>query len=54
MRMPVHGLTVTPVVNLPQDSVMVLVVMGSSIACCTGGKAAAPIPAALPAATTTL
>ena len=54
MKMPVHGFTVTPVVSLPQDRVMVLVVRGSSIASCTGGRAATPIPAALPAATMTL
>ncbi len=49
----VHGLTVTPAVNFPHDRVMVLVFRGSSIASCTGGKAATPMPAALPAATTT-
>lgn len=53
MRMPVQGFTVTPVVNLPQDRVIVFVVSGSSIASCTGGKAATPIQAALPAATIT-
>ena len=54
MRMPVHGLTVTPVVSFPQERVIVFVFRGSSIASFTGGNAAAPIPAPLPAATITL
>ena len=54
MKIPVHGLTVTPVVNFPHERVMVFVASGSFIASCTGGRAAAPVPAALPAATITL
>ncbi len=53
MRIPVHGFTVTPVVSFPQERVMVLVFRGSSIASYTGGNAATPIPALLPAATIT-
>ena len=54
MKIPVHGLTVTPVVSFPHESVMVLDFNGSSIASCTGYRAFTPIPAALPAATVTL
>ena len=51
MKIPVHGLTVMPVVSLPQVKVIVLVFKGSSIASKTGGKALTPIPADTPAAT---
>ena len=50
-KMPVHGLTVTPVVSLPQDSVMVLVVSGSPMDFCTGSSASTPMPALVPAQT---
>ncbi len=49
--MPVHGLTVTPVVSLPQDSVMLLVVSGSPMDFCTGSNASTPMPALVPAQT---
>ena len=50
-KMPVHGLIVTPVVSLPQDSVMVLVASGSPIDFCTGSSASTPMPALVPAQT---
>ena len=47
MKIPVQGLNSTPVVNFPQERVIVLVFRGSSMASLTGGKAATPIPAAV-------
>jgi hypothetical protein len=49
-----HCGTVTPVVSLPHESVMVLVLNALPIALRTGGSACSPIPAEAPAATTTL
>ena len=50
--MPVQGLTVTPVVSFPQESVMVLVFCGLLvIAFLTGSRAASPTPARVPALT---
>ena len=51
MKMPDHGLMVTPVVSLPQDRVMVLVESGSPIEARTGSSAFTPIPASAPAQT---
>ena len=54
MKMPAQGLTVTPVVNLPQESVMVLLSSGlPPMAFNTGGRAFAPVPASGPAQTMT-
>ena len=53
MKIDDHCGTVTPVVSLPQDSVMVLVSKPLPMAWRTGGSAASPIPAPVPAATTT-
>ena len=51
--MDAHCDTVTPVVSLPQESVIVLVSKPLPIARRTGGKASSPIPASAPAATIT-
>ena len=51
MNTPVQGFTVTPVVSLPQDSVMDFDSSGSRIDFCTGGRAARPMPAPEPAHT---
>ncbi|OQB94359.1 MAG: hypothetical protein BWX84_00218 [Verrucomicrobia bacterium ADurb.Bin118] len=48
-----HCGTVTPVVSLPQLSVMVFVSKPPPMAARTGGSAARPMPASAPAATTT-
>ena len=45
-----HCATVTPVVNLPHESVMDLLSKPLPIALRTGGSASSPIPAAVPAA----
>ena len=49
-----HCGTVTPVVSLPHESVMVLVSNPLPMALRTGGNASSPMPADAPAATTTL
>ena len=54
MRMPVHGLTVTPVVSLPHDRVMVFDSNGSAIDRRTGPSASKPMPAPAPAHTFTV
>ena len=54
MKIPVHGFTVTPVVSLPQESVIVFVSSGSPMDFSTGSNAAAPIPAPVPAQTLTV
>ena len=54
MKTPVQGLTVTPVVSLPHESVMVLDSSGSRIDLSTGPSAARPIPALAPAQTLTV
>ena len=54
INMPDQGFTVTPVESLPQLSVMVFVRCGSPMTLYTGSTALAPMPASLPAATTTL
>ena len=46
-----HCGTVTPVVSLPHDSVMVLVSKPLPMAFRTGGNASSPMPADAPAAT---
>ena len=51
MKTPVQGFTVTPVVSLPQESVIVFVSSGSPIDRRTGSRAATPIPASAPAQT---
>jgi hypothetical protein len=48
-----HCGTVTPVVSLPQESVIVLLSNPLPMALRTGGSASSPIPADAPAATTT-
>ena len=47
-----HCGTVTPVVSLPHESVMVLVSSPLPMALRTGGSASSPMPANAPAATT--
>ena len=54
MKMPHHGFTVTPVVSLPQVSVIVCECSGSSIVSRTLSSAAMPTPASTPAHTFTL
>ena len=54
MKIPVQGFTVTPVVSLPQERVMVLLSSGSPMDFCTGSSAAAPMPAPVPAQTLTV
>ena len=49
MNMPVHGFTVTPVVSLPHDSVIVFVSSGFFMELITGATASSPIPAFEPA-----
>ena len=51
IKIPVHGRTVTPVVSLPHESVIVLLLSGSRIDACTGRNASRPTPAAAPAQT---
>ena len=48
-----HCGTVTPVVSLPHESVIVFVANPPPIARRTGGKASSPMPASAPAATIT-
>ena len=52
MNIPIQGFTVTPVVSLPQVSVIVFVIRGSPIFAQTGYKASRPIPAAVPTVNT--
>ena len=55
MRIAPHSRTVTPVISLPQDSVIVpelCSLVALAMASSTGGFAAAPCPARDPAATT--
>ena len=49
-----HCDTVTPVVSLPHESVMVFVSKPAPMALRTGGNASRPMPAEAPAATTTV
>jgi len=53
IRIDDHCGTVTPVVSLPHESVMVLVSNPLPMALRTGGNASSPIPAEAPAATIT-
>lgn len=53
IRIDDHCGTVTPVVSLPHESVIVLVSKPLPMALRTGGSASSPIPADAPAATTT-
>ena len=54
MKIPIHGLMVTPVVSLPHDRVMVLDSNGSAIDRRTGPSVSNPIPAPAPAHTFTV
>ena len=54
MKIPLHGLIVTPVVSFPHESVIVFDSSGSRMDALTGPSAANPIPALVPAQMLTL